>query len=143
MGFVVCFVFQGNMLRITGNTRIQFKVSINGKLNPESEVDYIDTPAADEKSSIWIVYLPFSFYHRQAYDDFEHDDSSLSIKGNLRITISKRRWHEKEIVRCGAHIIYKEDVESMHHVDKCIHDYRNSSIFHSLDGTVTYTENLL
>ncbi|KAJ9542448.1 hypothetical protein OSB04_028954 [Centaurea solstitialis] len=52
MGFVVCGVFQGKWPRILGSTTIRVKFGINRISIPESEVDYINASAADEKLSI-------------------------------------------------------------------------------------------
>ncbi|KVI07806.1 Leucine-rich repeat-containing protein [Cynara cardunculus var. scolymus] len=135
-GFVVCGVFQGKWprVRITCATQIKFKFGINATLMPELEVDIINAFAVNDKLSIWIVYVPFSLYQQQTYDDSNRE-------GNLLINISEPLMLGKKAVRCGAHIMYKEDVESMHQIGSCIHDYQDFHFLHDVnDGTVTYAE---
>ncbi|KAI3745961.1 hypothetical protein L6452_08376 [Arctium lappa] len=136
MGFVVCGVFQVKWPRTIGTTEIHFGVEINRMLICESKVDYCNESAATENESVWIAYIPFGFSQQQTYDGFKREDWSLSVTGNLIIT---SEFIDKNVVRCGAHIMYKEDVESVQQL--CIPDYRpNSNIIRSFDDSFIYRE---
>ncbi|KAJ9542511.1 hypothetical protein OSB04_029017 [Centaurea solstitialis] len=72
--------------------------------------------------------LQRSFLKQQTtYDDFVHEGDLL-----IRITESQN-LEETKAVRCGAHIIYIEDVETIHQINTSIHDDRTSNILFTAD----------
>ncbi|XP_024966537.1 TMV resistance protein N-like [Cynara cardunculus var. scolymus] len=130
MGFAVCGLFQGVQMGRC-SPEIIFTIVNDEKSIPKSEVDCIVASAAAENGNVWISYMPFSFF-QQMYHDSEREDWS-HIEGNLVTSI--RLQGGEEAVRCGAHIVYKQDVELIGEPKICIPDYRNLEYSHGSGNT--------
>ncbi|KAJ9542428.1 hypothetical protein OSB04_028934 [Centaurea solstitialis] len=119
MGFAVCGVMK-RPWHYHIDISIHFKVGHNRisilESEVEVEVDNIDTSVeAMEESNMWIAYIPFSLFQEQMYDEFGGEDWSRFLEGNLMITMAQpwedRSLISKKFVRCGAHLVYKDDVK--------------------------------
>ncbi|KAJ9542535.1 hypothetical protein OSB04_029041 [Centaurea solstitialis] len=83
--------------------------------------------AATMNRSVWMVYIPVSYIEEEMHDDFERTDWSHLVEGSLWIKV----YGTREIERCGAYIVYKEDIESVQQINTSISYHRNSKdIYH-------------
>ncbi|KAJ9542349.1 hypothetical protein OSB04_028855 [Centaurea solstitialis] len=130
MGFAVCGLFQGVHMGCC-SPEIIFTIVNDDKSVPNSEVDCTIASEAMENGNVWISYMPFRFF-QQMYHDSEREDWS-HVEGNL--VMSLRLQSGEEAVRCGAHIVYKQDAESVQKVKTCIPDYRNLEYSHGSGNT--------
>lgn len=106
---------------------IIFKIDNDGKgIHDESEVDYVDESEVVENGNVWISYMPFDLF-QQMFHDFHLDDLSC-IKGNIVMSLTLTGGYQA--IRCGAHIVYKEDVELIQQVEDFVSDYRNLEYIH-------------
>ncbi|GKF91496.1 hypothetical protein Tco_0275197, partial [Tanacetum coccineum] len=85
------------------------------------EVNWSNASAVADSENVWISYIPFSFF-QQMYHDLQPEDWA-HIEGNLVMTIM--RIDGAQSARCGAHIVYKEDMESVQESTTWISDYGN------------------
>ncbi|KAI3745955.1 hypothetical protein L6452_08368 [Arctium lappa] len=141
LGFAVCGVlrkkWQRENVQTLNASEIHFTVGTDSRLIREPEVDDTNaSAAATEDESMWIVYIPFTLFQEQMYDDFGEEDRFLFARGNLIINILEPKGGYTKIVRCGAHIMYKEDVGSLHPA----RDYKNSNLVRRLDDSFAYIE---
>ncbi|CAH1447734.1 unnamed protein product [Lactuca virosa] len=119
MGFVVCGVFHGEWQSGANFPRIIFRILSDGKVIPTSEVDCMNNATeTDENGNAWISYIPLGFF-QQMYLDLQSEDW-CHIEGYLDMTVMLTNG--KHSVRCGAHVIYKEDVQQ---ITTFISDYGN------------------
>ncbi|KAL7612621.1 hypothetical protein Lser_V15G05188 [Lactuca serriola] len=119
MGFVVCGVFHGEWQSGANFPRIIFRILSDGKVIPTSEVDCMNNATeTDENGNAWISYIPLGFF-KQMYLDLQSEDW-CHIEGYLDMTVMLTNG--KHSVRCGAHVIYKEDVQQ---ITTFIIDYGN------------------
>ncbi|KAL7612620.1 hypothetical protein Lser_V15G05184 [Lactuca serriola] len=134
MGFVVSGVFRGSWKSHLACPCITFSIVSDGNMIPKSEVDSMMlTTETDENKNVWICYMPLGFF-QQMYQDLQPEDWSL-IEGNLDITVMLRNGTRS--LRCGAHIISKEDVQQ---TTTCISDY--GSMVHFNDEDLGYDESI-
>ncbi|XP_024959117.1 TMV resistance protein N-like isoform X6 [Cynara cardunculus var. scolymus] len=136
MGFTVCGVLRGKWKSEYNPTSIFLSIENNGKLIPESEVDCIN--AFTENTSVQIVYIPVSFLEQHMDDEYGLGDGSLIVEGSRFITISIQC--DQEVVRCGAHVVYKEDVEWIQQPETCISDCRNLDQVQRFGNTLVYKD---
>nr|XP_043634777.1 disease resistance protein RPS4-like [Erigeron canadensis] len=138
MGFAICAVFHGKWFMGERSPKIMFTIEIDGKLIPaDSEVDFINAAtAATENGNIWITYIPFSFIQNM-YCDFPRADWSR-IEDNHVMTITYTGI--KRAIRCGAQIVYKQDIESIQQGRTSISDYSNVETRHLRGSTHSYIE---
>ncbi|XP_052624248.1 TMV resistance protein N isoform X2 [Lactuca sativa] len=128
MGFVVCGVFTYQWSRYNIPPLIIFRITKDGAAIPKPEVNATETT---ENTNLWISYIPLGVF-QQIYHDIQPEDWS-HIQGNLDMTVTL--GYGVESVRCGAHVIYKEDVQQ---ITTCICDYGND--VHVADEDVSYDE---
>ncbi|KAI3518084.1 hypothetical protein L1887_06466 [Cichorium endivia] len=135
MGFVVCGVFPRNIQSSYACPSITFRILSDGKVIPRSEINYMmdATETAKNGRYVWISYMPLGFF-QQMYHDLQPEDWSL-IKGNLDITVCLGNLTRS--LRCGAHVIYKEDIKQ---IPYCISDYGN--VVHVDEEDVGYDETI-
>lgn len=119
MGFAVCGVFHGNWNSGFTYPRIIFKILNDEKAIPTSEVDSGNASRVSDNWNVWISYMPFGFF-KKMYHDMQPEDWA-HIEGNLVMTVKTSDGTKS--VRCGASIVYKEDLESIQHNRNCIFDY--------------------
>ncbi|KAJ9542530.1 LOW QUALITY PROTEIN: hypothetical protein OSB04_029036 [Centaurea solstitialis] len=125
MGFAVCIMFNHERNQKSyGETMINFIWERSGKLLPKLKVDCTNESAATMNGRVWILYIPVSFVEKM-HDNFEQTDWSHLVGGSLQIDIRG----EREIDRCGAYIVYKEDIESVQQINTCISYHRNLETF--------------
>ncbi|CAH1435566.1 unnamed protein product [Lactuca virosa] len=122
-------------LRYLACPRITFSILSNGLAMsmPESMISMMFTPEEVENSNVWISYMPLGFF-QQMYHDLQPKDWS-HIEGNLNITVMLANGTPSQ--RCGAHVIYKEDVQQ---ITTCISDYGN--MVHVDDEDLGYNESI-
>nr|KAJ0221232.1 hypothetical protein LSAT_V11C200055540 [Lactuca sativa] len=128
MGFVVCGVFTHRWLTYRC-PHVIFRITKDGEAIPKPEV--INATETTENTNLWISYVPLGVF-QQIYHDVQPKDWS-HIQGNLDMTVTL--GYGVESVRCGAHVIYKEDVQQL---TTCISDYGND--VHVADDDVSYDE---
>ncbi|KAI3724336.1 hypothetical protein L2E82_36108 [Cichorium intybus] len=135
MGFVVCGVFPQNIRSSYACPSITFRIVSDGKVIPRSKVNYMMDATETAKNGwyVWISYMPLGFF-QQMYNDLQPEDWSL-IKGNLDITVCLGNLTRS--LRCGAHVIYKEDIKQ---IPSCISDYGN--VVHVNEEDVGYDETI-
>ncbi|KAJ9542858.1 hypothetical protein OSB04_029364 [Centaurea solstitialis] len=119
IGFAICGVFHGDW--IFDYPRIIFRIVNDEKVVPKSEVDLTESAATNNICNLWVTYIPFGFF-QQMYHDFQPQDWS-HIKGSLVMTLATTDG--KKSIRCGEHIVSREDVEMIQQVKTCISDYGN------------------
>ncbi|KAL7615114.1 hypothetical protein Lser_V15G05190 [Lactuca serriola] len=127
MGFVVCGVFTLQWFEYNC-PRIIFRITKDGAAIPKPEVNATETA---ENTNLWISYIPLDFF-QQMYHDIQPEDWA-HIQGNLDMTVTL--GYGMESVRCGAHVIYKEDLQQ---ITTCISDYGND--VHVTNEDVSYDE---
>ncbi|XP_042754960.1 TMV resistance protein N isoform X2 [Lactuca sativa] len=133
MGFVLCGVFHGNQWSEATVPRIVFRIVRDGKGIPMSEVNCMkNANKTYENGNMWISYIPIGFF-QQMYHDLQPEDWS-HIEGNLHMTIMLSNG--RRAVRCGAHIVYKRDVELHQQFTTCISDY--GPVVHVSDEDLGY-----
>ncbi|KAJ9542621.1 hypothetical protein OSB04_029127 [Centaurea solstitialis] len=108
IGFAVCGVFIGDWQSQYASPRIIFRFLNHENRSPKSEVDFGSASTEVDNVNVWISYIPFSFF-QQIYHDFSEDGPHIG--GDLVMTIMRTNGNKS--VRCGGHIVYKEDVEPM------------------------------
>ncbi|KAJ9542623.1 hypothetical protein OSB04_029129, partial [Centaurea solstitialis] len=118
IGFAICGVFHGNWTH--GLPRIIFRVVNDEKVIPRPEVDDTESSTSDS-CNLWVTYIPFGFF-QQMYQDFQPQEWS-HIKGSLVMTLINTSGNKS--VKCGAHIVYQEDMEWIQQLKPCISDYGN------------------
>ncbi|KAJ9542687.1 hypothetical protein OSB04_029193 [Centaurea solstitialis] len=117
MGFAICGVFHGDWKYAC--PRIIFRIVDDEKDIPKSEeVDCIESTTTDN-CNLWITYIPFGFFQKM-YHDLQPQDW-FHVRGNLVMTVMRTDGNKS--VRCGAHVVYKEDVELIQQLKTCISDY--------------------
>ncbi|GJV98507.1 hypothetical protein Tco_1553759, partial [Tanacetum coccineum] len=121
MGFVICGVFHREWHSQYAFPRIIFKIVNKEKAIPMPEVNWSNASAVADSENVWISYIPFSFFQKM-YHDLQPEDWA-HIEGKLVMTIM--RTNGTQSVRCGAHIVYKEDMESVQENKTWISDYGN------------------
>ncbi|GJZ05978.1 hypothetical protein Tco_0539771 [Tanacetum coccineum] len=109
MGFAISVVFGQGMLYQDRIMDLRFEN--NGKQVPKPQT----TSDEDEfeNRNLWFGYVPLCLLdkmHDDDTDDFESEDRSHIIEGNLVISVSC--YDGPKPIRCGAQIVYKEEVES-------------------------------
>ncbi|KAD1800797.1 hypothetical protein E3N88_00644 [Mikania micrantha] len=113
LGFAVCFVIKEFTRLIPLNIVFQFEnyEMIIPKL--EADDHEIDASSTTENGNVWISYIPFTSFKQMHddYYDFQREDWSHVIEGDLVIYFSTVGL--QKALRCGAHVVYKEDVESI------------------------------
>nr|XP_043632988.1 TMV resistance protein N-like [Erigeron canadensis] len=124
-GFVLCGLFHGQQMGRC-SPEIIFTIENDGKGISVPEVDCMNEYADTVNGNVWISYMPFSLF-KEMFHDFHLGDLSR-IRGKLVISLTLTGG--EQAVRCGAHIIYKEDVESVQKNRDCISDYRNLEYIH-------------
>ncbi|KAD7477510.1 hypothetical protein E3N88_00646 [Mikania micrantha] len=111
LGFAVCGVFKEFSRFFPLNIVFQFENY--EMITPKSDADdqEIDASSATENENVWINYIPFTSFEQMHDDyDFQREDWSHIIEGDLVIYFS---INGQKALRCGAHVVYKEDVESI------------------------------
>ncbi|PWA42796.1 Leucine-rich repeat-containing protein [Artemisia annua] len=121
MGFAVCGVFDRRWHSQYASPRIIFKIVNEEKMIPMPKEDWANASAVADSENVWISYIPFSFFQKM-YHDLQPEDWA-HIEGNLVMTIT--RTDDTQSVKCGAHIVYKEDMESVQESKTWISDYGN------------------
>ncbi|KAI3745958.1 hypothetical protein L6452_08371 [Arctium lappa] len=144
MGVAVCCVLQRKRLRgyvqtIGPNPKIHLRFGIDRSLIREPEADYINASATTENKSLWIVYIPFELFQMKMYDDIQGKRWSLFVEGNLIISILEPWDGCEKILRCGARLIFEEDVESVQQIKTDVCDYRNSFLLCNPDLENSFT----
>ncbi|XP_023768828.1 TMV resistance protein N isoform X1 [Lactuca sativa] len=127
LGFVVCGVFTYQWWRFR-HPRIIFRITKHGAAIPKPEVNATETA---ENTNLWISYIPLGVF-QQIYHDIQPEDWS-HIQGNLDMTVTL--GYDVESVRCGAHVIYKKDVQQ---ITTLISDYVD--VVHVDDKDLGYDE---
>ncbi|KAI3724343.1 hypothetical protein L2E82_36115 [Cichorium intybus] len=135
MGFVVYGVFDGGWGSHCDCPRITFSIVSDGNLIPKSEVHYYMrfTTGTAKNGNVWISYMPLGFF-QQMYHDLQPEDW-FHIEGKLDISVMLTNGTPS--LRCGAHVIYKEDVQQ---ITPCISDYGN--VVHVDDEDLGYDESI-
>ncbi|KAD1800798.1 hypothetical protein E3N88_42270 [Mikania micrantha] len=112
LGFAVCGVFKE--LTKFFPIHIVFRFENYEMIIPKLEADdeEIDASSTTENGSVWINYIPFTSFAQMHddYYDFQREDWSHITEGDLVINVST---FGQKALRCGAHVVYKEDVESI------------------------------
>ncbi|KAI3754553.1 hypothetical protein L1987_54338 [Smallanthus sonchifolius] len=106
-GFALCGVFEHSLP--TRCRSIKFRFENAAMFVPKFEVEHISASTTSKDGNVWLGYIPFSSFQQM------HRDDDFQQEGNLFITV----WYgikEFEVVRCGAQIVYKEDVESIQQI---------------------------
>ncbi|KAJ9542622.1 hypothetical protein OSB04_029128 [Centaurea solstitialis] len=116
IGFAICGVFHGDWEH--GYPRIIFRIVNDTKVIPKPDVDHLDSSVSD-KCNLWVTYMPFGFF-QQMYQDFQPQEWS-HIKGSLVMTLINTFGNKS--VKCGAHVVYQEDMEQIQQLQPCISDY--------------------
>lgn len=132
MGFAVCGVFHGSWKSKHASPRIIFKIANDEKdAVCTQKVDPASVSSVADDANVWISDIPFTFF-QQMYYDFHPEDWS-HIEGYLVMTLTTT--DHTESVRCGAKIVYKEDVETIQQTrdDFNISDYGNLVQVHGTD----------
>ncbi|KAI3725390.1 hypothetical protein L1987_65177 [Smallanthus sonchifolius] len=138
MGFAVCGVLRHSKQNIF--PLIRFRFENDGMFVPKSEVDWTKASAAAEyeDEDTWIGYIPFRLFKQMHEDDDDDDDEfqgeywSHIVEGNLVIHLDTIGG---PAVRCGAQVVYKEDVESIKSVKPYISSYWNWKLKHWFQNT--------
>ncbi|KVH87726.1 Leucine-rich repeat-containing protein [Cynara cardunculus var. scolymus] len=91
-----------------------------------------------EDSTLSIIYIPIGdFWRQMQLYGLKPDDWSPLLEGrcclNLNVVSSSIR-----VERCGAHIMYKEDTESVQQITTSISDYRDLEDKHFVDWFFWY-----
>ncbi|GJW52735.1 hypothetical protein Tco_0096820 [Tanacetum coccineum] len=102
-------------------SQVIFKIVNKEKVIPMSEVNWSNAYGVADSENVWISYIPFSFFQKM-YHDLQPEDWT-HIEGDLVMTIM--RTDGTQSVRRGAHIVYKEDMESVQESKTWISDYGN------------------
>ncbi|KAL8201942.1 hypothetical protein R6Q57_011089 [Mikania cordata] len=93
---------------------IVFRFENYEMITPKLDADdhEIDASSATENGNVWINYIPFTSFEQMHddYNEFQREDWSHIIEGDLVIYFST---FGQKALRCGAHVVYKEDVESI------------------------------
>ncbi|KAK9062765.1 hypothetical protein SSX86_019955 [Deinandra increscens subsp. villosa] len=111
LGFAICCLFE-EFLRVLP-LDIVFRFENAEMFVPKMEADKINAPPAAKDGDVFINYIPFTCFeqmHDDIYNDFQREDWSHITEGNLVIDFSDSCL---KALRCGPHIVYKEDVESI------------------------------
>nr|XP_043632984.1 TMV resistance protein N-like [Erigeron canadensis] len=106
MGFAICGSSSGGFYQ-----QISFRFE-DGETFLKDWYEKDDQNDNKHCDHLWISFVPFSLIQNKKLDhnDFEHEDWSLVTEGNLVIKVSPKNIARP--VRCGAHVVYKEDLES-------------------------------
>lgn len=68
--------------------------------------------------NIWLGYIPFSLFQKMHHDDdFQNENWFGVTEGTLVVTVG---LNDYKAVRCGAHVVNIEDVESIPKIEPCI-----------------------
>ncbi|KAK9050580.1 hypothetical protein SSX86_030450 [Deinandra increscens subsp. villosa] len=122
LGFAICGLFERFSRFFPIN--IVFRFENNGMLVPMLEADKIDASPAAKDGGVFINYIPltsFEHMHDDDYNDFQRENWSHITEGNLVIDYSST--FGPEALRCGAHVVYKEDVESIQQTQPPLSSY--------------------
>nr|XP_043634316.1 TMV resistance protein N-like [Erigeron canadensis] len=130
MGFAVSGVFS-RMWNIKDDYPvIKFTFVNGGKFFPMTEFENNNNDvSALEINTVWIGYIPFCSLQKLG-DNLQGSTFAVSIRlqtGQLP-------------VKCGGHIVYKEDVESIQPVKTYISDYCNSECVTRRENTFIYKD---
>ncbi|KAK9062771.1 hypothetical protein SSX86_019961 [Deinandra increscens subsp. villosa] len=111
LGFAICGVLE----EFSGvfHTNIVFRFENAEMIVHKLEADKIDAPPAAKGRNVFINYIPFTCFeqmHDDDYNDFQREDWSHITEGNLVIDYF---LNCPKALRCGAQVVYKEDVESI------------------------------
>ncbi|PWA54173.1 disease resistance protein (TIR-NBS-LRR class) family [Artemisia annua] len=118
MGFAISAVFSPTS-RYPIRPHIELRFEDDGMLVTKTDIDSINACSGSEKGIfLWVGYVPFSLFE-QLNDDGE--DWSHVFGGNLLINI----YSLGKAIRCGAKVVYKEEVESTQQFKPSIPFYRN------------------
>ncbi|KAI3724176.1 hypothetical protein L2E82_35944 [Cichorium intybus] len=135
MGFVLCGVYERGWGSECTIPRIAFRIVNDEKVILKSEVDCMKSETKTTKSgNMWISYIPLGFF-QQMYYDLQPEDWS-HIEGSLDMTLMLTNGEKPE--RCGAHVIYKRDVEYPQQITAYISDY--GTMMHLKDEDLGYDE---
>ncbi|KAD7117137.1 hypothetical protein E3N88_04405 [Mikania micrantha] len=122
LGFAICVVFKKSMEHYLPIFNLKFENS--GTLIPKLEANNITASAADENENenVLINYIPFTLFEQMDNDyiDFHREDWSHMAEGNLVIDVPLL---SKKVLRCGVHVVYKEDVESIQQIEPSVSSY--------------------
>nr|XP_043633019.1 disease resistance protein Roq1-like [Erigeron canadensis] len=109
IGFALCCVSTINIQELSINLRFENDEALFSK----SEANNINETVQAGKY-LWTGYIPYSLFeqfHGDNDNDFEGEDWFHMTQGNLVFRISQ--YYSGEIVRCGAKVVYKEEVTSI------------------------------
>lgn len=135
MGFAVCGLFPMRWYIEYASPRIIFTFEIDGKLILKSKVGHINASAGNiaKNNIVWLTYIPFNVF-QQMNDDESHIDEA----GNLVINIAFIAGGLA--IRCGAQIVYKEDVEQCQQCSTCVSDYWKTGCVTHKGNSFVYEE---
>ncbi|KAF5803746.1 putative TIR domain, P-loop containing nucleoside triphosphate hydrolase [Helianthus annuus] len=137
MGFAICGVFK----QPTDHPyhRIELRYERDAMCDPKLQPgDCTNAPTTYDNENVWIGYIPFScFVQMHDGKHLQHDDWSSITEGNLIVTVGLS-YHKA--VRCGAYVVYKDDIESIHQRNPHISYYWNWDFVHQSHNTVLSCE---
>ncbi|GJW55215.1 TMV resistance protein N-like protein isoform X1 [Tanacetum coccineum] len=146
LGFATWGVYEQSGLMDYDYPCISFRFESDGEFVTDLEADCINASSADENGNMWINYIPFSLFKHDDHnddddgpcyiddeldhdafdedddDDIQGEDWSHIIESNLIVDVSCGNIREKA-VRCGAHVVYKENVESTQQTEPSLSSY--------------------
>ncbi|XP_076952825.1 TMV resistance protein N-like [Bidens hawaiensis] len=133
MGFAICGVFK--QPTIHPYHRVQFRYEVDAIIcDPKSPGDSNNAPTTSDNENLWIGFIPFgSFVQMRDDNHLQHVDWSNIMEGNIIVTVGLS-YHKA--VRCGACVVYKEDVESIQQTNSCISYYWNWDLVYMSHNTI-------
>lgn len=127
-GFAICGVFK-NQLNYD-HPCIEFRLVNDGAFIITSAANNINDSSATDNGDVWVGCIPFAFFEKMHNDDdFEGDDWTRIMEGNLVIHVSSSSG--EKAVHCAAQVLFKEDVESIQqvtHVSISSYDWKLSHL---------------